>query len=559
MWPTILQGQSIRVPVLLASAVVLAIAVGLFLRIQRIAAPITAIRETHSAMIAHNIVVDGPIGVLSPRVDFLGNGPGYVVQEFPTVTALAAITASHTSADWPFRLPALLFYLLLSLAVADFVHKYLGALPAVVATLFLALFPASISLSTSPQPDIAALAFAAATLAAVARYYSTGKGAAAIAAATFASAALLAKATYFPFLFLALAIFLRRTGWRAVFSRTLLITLFLIVLPLGLWLVRAYMLNQHSMVWPGLSVGDLQGDYLFQRGRLVYYATPAWYLRIAERVVESLSVPGAILALIALGIASVFRQTRHLAITIAASFAIYCIAFPFHIYSHPYYAAPVTLLAAIVVGACAGTVSSALRSRLPLAAIAGAVACAILVTDVSAGAQTESHEDRRKIAFGDAAQKIVPKGAPVIFAAKVITLWDGSLFYRAHRRGWKLSTFEFDPNNPEHARELAEARTSRRILFDIDFVPPAVNSGNVVSAARIEELRSLGAQYFGYFGSPVQWFRTGKHGFQDILAHYPVIDSTPDWMFVDLRTRYEDTEWNRTVQPYGASSGFQIS
>src|SRR5262249_22383894 len=150
-----------------------------------VSTPITEPRESHSAMIARNLAVDGPRGIFYPRVDYGREGGAYVAQEFPLVTALGAlcVRASGTDADWPLRLPSLGFYVLASLALFDLARRRWSESAAVAAVTLLALFPLDVERSPSPMTDEAGVALGLAAIAVLDRALESDRLATSFAAA----------------------------------------------------------------------------------------------------------------------------------------------------------------------------------------------------------------------------------------------------------------------------------------------------------------------------------------------------------------------------------------
>jgi hypothetical protein len=114
-------------------------------------------RECDTQAIARNFSRYG-VDLLRPRIDWGGDGPGYVESEMPLYTAgVALLLQRFGEVEWPGQFLSLLALAGTSLALALGTRRRLGNAPAALAGLALLGSQLGVSLSVSVMPDASAL------------------------------------------------------------------------------------------------------------------------------------------------------------------------------------------------------------------------------------------------------------------------------------------------------------------------------------------------------------------------------------------------------------------
>lgn len=538
------RAETARVPALaLFAAIVVS---GLLLRLPGLSTPITGIRETQSAMIARNILRDGPSGVLRPRVDYGGDKPGHFALEFPLTGALGALVwrCAPSLGDASLKVPSLAFYVLGAAFLFDLARRRAGARIALFASALYALYPLHAEMSVSPMPDETGLALGTAAIALLDRHLAGGGAATLLLSFACASLALLAKSTYFYLAVPLVYLVVRARGWREIFFRPKWIVLAAAaVLPLVLWLLHAKGLNAASELWIGRTVDDTNATYASQRGRLAYYLSLAWYARLASRCAALLTLAGTILFLAGLVLARWSSGLRGLVLAWAASIVLYCLVLPHHVHSHHYYLLPAAPLAAIAGALAIDSLRRFVRSDALATALGLLLLVPVAVEGIPAAVAGERAVREGRVEFGEAARRIVPVGDLLVVSAWVLKSFDGALLYQADRKGFKFTAHTIDEDDPEDLAELASSRRRRGVLIQgRRHVPPSVSAREALTPERLEELRGRGARFFAYFGPPAQWVEEQRDLARHVLSRYPAVETDGRWIFVDLRRALDPAE-----------------
>ncbi len=141
---------------------VAALAVGAALRMERIRQPYVdafSWRQSSTAMIAGNFYRTNP-NIFYPQVDWTGPGPGYQGREFQTVTYLASIGYRlFGQRDWIGRGVAIMFGLAGIIALYALVRRAWDEPRALASAWMLAVIPGAIFVDRSFLPDPAMVAF----------------------------------------------------------------------------------------------------------------------------------------------------------------------------------------------------------------------------------------------------------------------------------------------------------------------------------------------------------------------------------------------------------------
>jgi dolichyl-phosphate-mannose-protein mannosyltransferase len=509
---------------------------GLAVRSVGLATPLTGERECHSAMIARNLAVDGWRGLLYPRVDFPGDQPGYVAQEFPIAYALEAIAVRvlPLSGDVPLRIPALLFYAAATACLWDLLARRLGHLGAVFGTVVFTLYPVHLTMSVSPQPDEAAMALSLGALALMDRYLVHPRPMLAGSAAALAAAAFLAKPTFL-FAIVALAcLYASHFGFSSLLRIRVIAWGLAVMAPLGLWLVHAHILNSGSQFWPDTTVDDLNRAYLSQQGRLVYFVARDWYSRLALLFAAGHTLVGSIVAVLGLTFAVVGTQ-RRLVLAWSAAIIAYAAAVPHEMYTRGYDFLAVRPLAAFLAGVAASECASRLRSKIITDLVLSGTGMVMIISSWNSSMASLRNTNTDKIALGRAVRSVVPEGSLVVVSKGIINVWDASLLYQMQRRGWKLSARSIDEADPADFREVEAMRRRRGVLAFEALVPKAASDEHKLTVPRLEEYRSKGAAYLVIADSPSEWLEEASVVARHVLTHYVVTESSGHWLVVDVR------------------------
>jgi dolichyl-phosphate-mannose-protein mannosyltransferase len=535
------------------------VAAGLALRAAGVPTPISDPREAHSAMIARNLAIDGPGGILYPRVDYGREGGAYVAQEFPLVTALGAVCVrlARTGADWPLRLPSLAFYVLASLALFDLARRRWGDGAAIAAVILLAFFPLDVERSPSPMTDEAGVALGVAALALLDRALDSGRLVTALASAGIAALSFLAKVPN-AFLLVPMAgLVASRRGWRALLRPRWILAAAIAIAPAIAWMLHAGRVNLRSDLWTGRTALDACVSYLYQKGRFGYYLSLLWYGRIASHLAVSLTWLGLGLALAGAVAAMRNAAARSLVGWWSLGLLGYVVALPASVFLFEYYMLPVVPLAALLGGIAIDWIATIVRTRwLSIVARAAPLAGVLALGAPGALAQVRG-SNSLTLKFGARAARLDPERAPIVVSSWKMGPWDCSLLYAARRRGWKFSAHILDESNPEALREIERARRRRREVGVMRYrVPPAYSPSAALRPEILEQIRQKGAALFGYYGPPGEWLREQPALARYVLSRYPVVDAGPLWLFVDLRESLEAAPIARSADDGGG--GFSL-
>jgi len=169
-------------------------------------------RECDTQAIARNFLADG-FDPLHPRVDWRGDGEGFVECEFPLYQlVIATAMAAFGDVEWPGRVLSMLSMLVATLSLHRLLEWRAGARGALAGALVFLCGGHAMLLGCRVMPDAFSTALALAALVTFVRFLENGRGTAlwlAIAALTFGA---LQKPT-------ALQVGLLMFGWTAAFAR----------------------------------------------------------------------------------------------------------------------------------------------------------------------------------------------------------------------------------------------------------------------------------------------------------------------------------------------------
>ncbi len=197
-------------------------------------------READYASLARNFDREG-MDILSPRIDWRGDGPGLAEMEFPLVPWLTAgLYRILGPAEFLGRVVSYLFSFLTLLAFSALARSLLPPSGALFALAFFALAPLSVRVSNALQPESAMLFFYVAAAWAFSRWLKTGgpgwyTGA---LAATALAVLVKAPAAHIGLLFVLLII--EKRGLRGLFRPAVLAFGVLALLPAAVWGLHAH-------------------------------------------------------------------------------------------------------------------------------------------------------------------------------------------------------------------------------------------------------------------------------------------------------------------------------
>ncbi len=197
-------------------------------------------READYAALARNFDREG-MDILSPRIDWRGDGPGLAEMELPLVpwltAALYRVFGVHEALG---RLVSYLFALLGLLVFIKLARDLLPPSGALFAAGFYALAPLVIRVSNALQPESMMLFFILAAVASFRRWLVSGSKAGYVLALAATAGAVLAKAPAAHIGLLFVFMIIQARGWKALFKPSVLAFGFLALLPAAVWMVHAH-------------------------------------------------------------------------------------------------------------------------------------------------------------------------------------------------------------------------------------------------------------------------------------------------------------------------------
>jgi 4-amino-4-deoxy-L-arabinose transferase-like glycosyltransferase len=413
--------------------------------------PISRVRPTLTAMITRNLDRDlGEIGAAAlfyPRLDYAGEQPGYLLQEFPVMnlTAVALRRAFGLELETAYRLPSLLAFVAMLPLVFAFVRGRFGTVEALAATLLVSSFPLVVEQSVEVMPEQCVVTAFLAGAWALDRHLAGGRLRHLVAAAACFGLMLLTKPTSLLLLLVPLGLYLQQRGTlRGLFPRYALAAA-ACVLPLLAWLSHVWRVNPASVMDDGRTAEVLAiENYLDQHGRWELLATPVTYERFVGMLADAYGAWTLVLfALGSVGALCVRGRRRVLLACWLASFLAYFLVLPFNTTTHPYYTHPYAPLVAVGAAIALGWLVRSAARCLPGAwhrPVLGLVTAVALVLALRARWDYAPPFDPEKRAFGQAVQQVLAPGALGIISSDEKGVWNGELFWASDTRGWRAST-----------------------------------------------------------------------------------------------------------------------
>lgn len=476
--------------------------------------PISQVRPTLTAMITRNLGRDlDEIGVRAlfyPRVDFAGDQPGYLLQEFPVMN-LAGVVLEKTLGLQPetaYRLPSLVCFAGMLVLLFAFVRARSGTAEAIAATLLVSSFPIAVEHSVEVMPEQGVLTAFLAGLYLFDRHLAGGRSRHLVASALCFGLMLLTKPTSGLLLFVPLGLFLGQRGTlRGLFPRYALVGV-ASALPLAAWLVHVWRVNHASVMDDGRTAAVLAIDnYLGQHDRWTLLATAETYTRFVNQLADAYGSWPLLLFASGSAYGLARRGTRALLGCWLAALLLYFLVLPFNTTTHAYYTHPFAPL--IAVGA-ALAIGWLVRSGTRLVPRAGQQSVQVLLTVAALVWALQAHwkyvppVDRAKRAFGEAMQRALSPRALGIIASDEKGVWNGELFYVSDTRGWRASVR----------------------------VGP---SWRPISAEFIADKLQHGAEFLAHYGPPAELAARLPDLYQRLSARNAVLASSPDWIVFSLR------------------------
>lgn len=334
-------------------------------------------RECDIGAIARNFAREG-MHLLSPRIDWRGDGPGYVEMEFPlypyTIAIAYRLFGIHDRIGRVITYVLSLATLLLFVGLASYVLPPPGA---VVASLFFALDPIAVRLANAIQPEpLMMFAYVAAAYAYI-RWLDDDHWSWYLVALVMTSLAILAKAPAAHLGFVFVFFTLWRQGARAFRRVRLWMFALAALVPPTLWYARA----RGFWLTYGNSLGASNHHHFVG---LATFTQPHYIAGIADLEVAYAWVGAGVLAVVlALALGPRPRWFGYGLLWYAAVFAYYLViagtsADPWGTYYHIVSVAPVSLL----VGGAAAVAAERLRGAPRLDWRGGVVIAAVMLAAI---------------------------------------------------------------------------------------------------------------------------------------------------------------------------------
>jgi hypothetical protein len=457
------------------ACVALLIAATLFARASALDTPIGRVRATLTAMITRNLSRDlpviGPRAVLYPRVDYAGDQPGYLVQEFPLVNLIGVAFEKGLGLAWEpaYRLPSLLLYAVMLGYLYAFARRRFGSAEALAACFVASYLPLSVYASLEVMPEQGVAAAFVAGLYYFDRHLDRGERRPLVLAAIACALMLLVKSTSGLLFLLLVGLFqLRRGTLRGLFAPRYLTAAALAGLPLVLWLVHATPVNRASLVDDGRSMAELIDNYLEQKERWTQLGKGKTYAGMWRMLVEAYTTSGMVLFLAGAGAALIgLVRARALVAWGLASLLAFMAFLPFNTATHWYYTHGYVPLLALSGGLFLAGLVRAGRTLLSERAgrvLAGAAALGGLVFVLRLNWDFAPPYERPRHEFGLVLQELFEPRTLGILSSEDTGPWDGETIWAGDVRAWRASVRKGLSRRPL-SEEFIEERRARGARF----------------------------------------------------------------------------------------------
>lgn len=486
----------------------------LFARHGALSTPSGRVRSTLTAMITRNLSRDldeiGPRAIFYPRIDYAGDQPGYLLQEFPIVNLAGVLLEKSLGLEreTAYRLPSLLLFAAMLALLYAFVRARFGALEALATTLLVSLLPLAVYQSMEVMPEQGVATAFLAGLWFFDRHLDEGRTRPLAASVLCFSVMLLIKSTSGLLLLVPLGLFWSRRGSPLGLLRPrYLVAALACALPLVVWLVHAWRVNRTSTVDDGRTMSTLIDNYLAQHERWAQLTSGTTYAGTWDMLVAAylrwpvlLCVAGSVYGLVRC------RGDRALLACWLVSFALFFVALPFNLSTHWYYTHGYAPLIALGAALAVAAVLRPLLARVPergRPALQVLLAAGALVWVLRANWNYVPPFDPDKHAFGEALQAVLPPRALGIVSSEEPGVWDGELFYASDTRGWRANTRKGLSRRP-------------------------------ISEEFVEERRRKGATFLAHFGPPEKLEERIPELFRRLTEEQAVLLRGPEWIVFSL-------------------------
>ena len=399
-------------------------------------------RDCQTAMIARNVWHDGWSGMLLPRIDFHGDQPGYMVQEFPLyagiVAALYALFGLH---DWLGQVVSLAAALGSVAFLYGIVRRLDGPRTAFAAGVLMALTPMQQIIGQSHLPDTVMMLLLPASLYAMTRYALDGAGGWLALATACEAGAVLVKGPAGLVLLLPLGFLAwTRHGWPMMRKPAVWLAVAVALATNWLWLKHADRINAIYFP-PFVSTSEFSIQWFL--GPLAMRWDWHFYARLAGRFFVYFSPVIALAAFVAL-----FRRPteprRWLFHIWFAANVVYMLVCANLFFAHKHY----QVVFVPVAAALAARVAVASWARWRAMAVAAVVL--LLAWDAGLGFRIWREQRDPLTERGAAALRDVSQPQDLVLVAAFHTangrtsnLWNvPNWLYMAHRRGWQAPLYE---------------------------------------------------------------------------------------------------------------------
>jgi len=421
-------------------------------------------RECYTAIIACNLWQDGPAGLLWPRIDWLGGGPGYMIQEFPFyVAAVASLYGLLGEHEWLGLVVSLAFSLGGVLLLYGIVRRVDGEQTALAAGALMALMPLQQSVGQVFMPEPLMMLLFSGAMYAMLRHAQDGQGRWLALATVAAVGSMLVKAPAGLAVLVALAYLAwTRDGWGCLRRPALWLALAVALGSYVLWQWHSDRVN--AVYYPSYVSSSAEARNWFL-GPLALRLDWHFYARIAGRLLVYLS---PLIALAAL--AGLFRRPAgpqgwlfHVWLAGNVGYVLLCANLHF---AHKYY----QIVFVPIGAALAARAVVALWPRWRWALVGAAAALVLYDGAIACKLWREQRDPRTERAGALVRHVTAPQDLVLVadFHARGGTgenHWNvPTRLYAAQRRGWNVPLYaEFDVALVERYRRQG----ARWLLVDV--------------------------------------------------------------------------------------------
>lgn len=415
------------------------------LRLWHVDAPVIgahAWRQADTAAVARNFLDDPRL--LYPRVDWGGDGPGYVDMElpvYPYVTSLAyRVTGVQT---WVARSISMLGSLIGLAFLYGLACRHVNARAAAWACFFYAILPMSVYFGRAIMPEGWLVGASIGTLYFLSRWADDRRGRDLVLTGCCLSLAILLKYPVYlglPMVYLVC----RKDGWRALGNWRLWLCAIIVLLPSVAWSLHA----QHLRELSGIGFG------VFSAGRFSNWSivfTTDFLNEVVLAYVAEKHVTWAGFLLVMLGLFTRRQGDGERVFDYwAIAGVVYVLLVPWMHYVHEYYQVPIVPPLMVYMGKVIADWQRIGRATRVLAVAAVATVTVLAMGKTLRLGAAQDPASSPDVALAAAMQSHVARGDLVIAADNLEPTW----LYLSNRKGWV--------RNPESLTLAATADLARR-------------------------------------------------------------------------------------------------